>query len=330
MTNKSNTISASLLAILFCLQASLFGDNEPPLAQPVSFHQTTQLASFSQVSHRFEQMQAELNQLRSQMQNASFGDGCDSCGYMACQCPTYRNGWFAGYEAVLVKPHFEDGVTFDPPGELDEPRFDYEFSNRVFAGYRNCDGLGIRARYWNFDQNATLAVDEEFFSMKAEVVDLEISKLGSICGIDFDLSGGIRYAAFETATVDAQLPGFTLMQSDKYGPTVALEALTPLGCSNFSFVGNFRASLLYGRSSFFGDFIGFIVDEDNLTDVFESQIGIQYSHEFCNGGQLVLRALIEGQLWGDALGGDTESLDFTDTSDNLGFLGTTFSIIYYR
>ncbi len=78
------------------------------------------------------------------------GKGCK--GMLHCCCCD-QSGWIFGAEATFFKYHRTDGVRYGG-GNLDETQFDYNVSPRLTLGYVNCDGLGIRVRYWNYDQTA--------------------------------------------------------------------------------------------------------------------------------------------------------------------------------
>jgi hypothetical protein len=85
---------------------------------------------------------------------------CLDC--MACLGPR----WSAGFQFTFVKPHFDtnpaftimesDGDTFESFTEID---FDYdtELTPRVWIEVLQCESLGLRVSYWQFDNSAATA-----------------------------------------------------------------------------------------------------------------------------------------------------------------------------
>jgi hypothetical protein len=163
--------------------------------------------------------------------------GCcaDGIGCAVDCCGTSRQGWTVGFEAVLVKPRFDDNVAFtvmESDGvsfeTFNDQEFDYDLavSPRVWLGYEAATGLGLRMQYWQFDQDAndavasppangfgrithptfgavdiTSTIPTDSFSVASTLnvyaLDLEGTKR-----VDFDswwmmVSGGLRYASTE-------------------------------------------------------------------------------------------------------------------------------------
>lgn len=89
------------------------------------------------------------------------GSGCGDC---CANGPSAR--LYAGFEAVIVKPRFENNIAYtrvESDGvsntSFTEREFDYdlEFSPRVYVGWRHSDGIGLRATWWHFDHTAGVA-----------------------------------------------------------------------------------------------------------------------------------------------------------------------------
>lgn len=220
----------------------------------------------------------------------------DDCGCDPCQpCAPHRcGGWFGGFEAVMVQPRYgsneayttmnADGASFE---SFSTTEFDYglEFSPRVFAGWQNSEGVGVRAAWWQFDNGAATAstsppanglgsithpalggVDisssaaTDVFAAAADLdvyaIDLEFTKTKSFRVWDIGVGCGFRYASVEqsyraavTDAADAELGSIDYSHKlDGYGPTVSLDAYRRF----FSDAGVFckaRGSALFGEGS---------------------------------------------------------------------------------
>ncbi|MBP85586.1 MAG: hypothetical protein CMJ64_02545 [Planctomycetaceae bacterium] len=90
------------------------------------------------------------------------------------------------------------------------------------------------------------------------------------------------------------------------GPTVSLEGSRDVGCRGLYFVGNFRASMLFGEVTFDGT----LDADDDLATVLENQLGIGWRREMARA-DLNVRALWESQFW-------LNETIATDTGSNLG------------
>ena len=208
-------------------------------------------------------------------------DGCGSCCVSSSAC---RKPWHVvlGVEATFLQPNVGDTglLHLTPGGRLVTSRLadldDYYAAPRVWLGVENCNGHGIRARYWDFDASAwdydTLlipiglnAFDTQTFDassrLEAYTIDLEYTRrfqshnwrmLGSI---------GVRHAKLDRAE---SLSGFTTdllsgptplgvatqILSERSisatGLTLGLEGTRPLRNWNINFFWNVRGSALWG------------------------------------------------------------------------------------
>jgi hypothetical protein len=287
---------------------------------------------------------------------ASYGD-----------CNALRDGWYAGAEIVIVKPYWEDEVdrvTTQLPNSQDElvPLVDPEYScsatPRLYLGYRNCDELGIRVRYWEFDESGKPATFDEPFEttvnsdLQVKALDLETTKILHAGRFQLELTGGVRYAksrvnASQVNTFLGEVTGFGTGRSsfEGVGPTISAEAWHQLGHSHFAIVGNIRGGMLFGKSNI--ESVTSVGDElirsgtdgkDDVVPVLESQIGLEYSKCFSLRKRLAFRTMMEGQWWGVSTPGASFPVelgsalgvggDVFNTSRDLGFFGVTAALIY--
>jgi hypothetical protein len=219
---------------------------------------------------------------------------CDSCcdPCLVGRCPTSIK-FTSGFQITLLKPYFSDNIAYSTTDSdaqtftstTDAPfRYGLSIAPRIWIGASNCDNLGIRARYWQFDQeadpvaanppanglgqvapapfsNVNQAIanpNQTLFansSLEMHVLDLEGTKWIDFCNWSFGAAAGLRYGAnkqyYQSRTTTAE--GATIgtidfsHNFDGVGPTFALEGhrqLTP----RLGIFSNARASLLFGET----------------------------------------------------------------------------------
>lgn len=293
-------------------------------------------------------------------------------------CPPWQPGFYAAAEAVIVKPYFEDEVDtvrtiVIEPGEIIDmevqldPDYDHALTPRVIAGYRWCSGLGVRGRYWVFDQSAiplsasetigtVFATETLAGSLNVRVADAEFTKMLACGAFKVELGGGVRYGKVEmgASATDTFLlsDGSTFSQTtlgnsnfEGVGPTAAIEARHCLGHSPFAVVGNLRGSLLFGQTLFYRAKFdssapdnlaeNFVRGSDDVVPVLESQVGIEYSKQY-RCGVLSARVAMEAQWWGVATPGAGLAAELNQplmrdeltTDRDLGFFGVAVGIGY--
>jgi hypothetical protein len=143
--------------------------------------------------------------------------------------------FYAGFEAVIVKPRFSDnvaltvmeadGASFESFSER-QFQYDLEFSPRVYAGWQYSQELGLRATWWQFGQvtsavtasppaNGFGRIDPPSFGdidistvipsdnfratsdLDVYTIDLELTKQTQFLAWDLGVGFGIRYAQVE-------------------------------------------------------------------------------------------------------------------------------------
>lgn len=305
-----------------------------------------QQVSTMNVSTRFASMEAELESLRAQVQEISFGGGggkaaCGKCGASGCNC--FCNigcgGAYAGVELAVLRPHFEEGSRKLPNGTRVDPRLGYQATPRFWLGYRNCEGLGVRARYWQLNGNVVaqnLANDTGFYALNMKALDMEATQLVCWGPLQANFAAGVRYARTRGLALDDNFTEGSVGTFEGWGPTMAAEFRRPVACGPFSLIGNARGSLLFGNArhvGFGGAGEGRFVDADTHQDTFaqilESQIGVEYRRGIFNG-TLAVRALLEGQIWMNAVDVQIGNFGANRFDNNAGLFGATFGVEYWR
>lgn len=278
---------------------------------------------------------------------------CDSCGDVGCAdwgCGGINfggsTGLVAGFELTFLKPHINAAEAIEIiPGVASVEIEDNEFSAspRFWLGYVGDCGLGWRIRWWEFNHSlngesfllvdgATTLVDS-LGGLEVEALDIEMTQEIDLGLWDMSVGGGVRYGRTEhymsqlyddtisTLDIDA------FSDFDGFGPTLFAEMRRPVGCNGFAYVGNMRASLLFGEDKL-DALVGAVethIARDNVVGVLEAQLGGEYSSDIGCGTRVFARALAEGQLWTDA----TRQIDLATNSiesSDIGLVGLTFGI----
>jgi len=255
---------------------------------------------------RITQLENELAALKGTIQRASWsdgqyaGDGCcetdcretgcgDACG-SGCDCGCGGGcGIYAGFEFIFMRPYLRAqpeiglavldieavaGLSFD---------HDFEITPRLWMGFVGQCGLGVRARYWQYDHAANGSLD---FSLEIEgeqmweeeiaevldaigichdlemhVFDIEATQDFNWCRAGITVGAGVRYARLQqnlSIGVDQILiEEPSALNGDPFlfanlgsgfegaGPTVSVDFRRRIGQSRFSVVGGLRESVLF-------------------------------------------------------------------------------------
>ena len=219
------------------------------------------------------------------------GRKCDkttSCGCSDC----HSGGIFLNYENVIVQPYFGHNSAYQIEDVPDSSSmavvpfdWDLNFTPRFELGYLStCSGKGLRARYWQFDEQARdSAVDPGSGSLELGIHDdpdlevstsdtesVEVSHMLELHVMDFEAiyhrrRGGCRdvtmAAGIRVVDMRQEYVGNILEESGDFdqgmvsihtfrgvGPTVAAEWIWPTCRPGLSWFANARGSLLFGES----------------------------------------------------------------------------------
>ena len=308
---------------------------------------TATLAAYEQRMESYEQRIAELEggDLGGE------GCGCDDC----CTDPCCRScGIVGGVEVAFLRPHASDGIgaaaflVLPPPvfGAFADAdlEFDFETTPRLWVGYQGSNGLGVRARYWEFDHTvagtgeiAGVGVFGAFHGIDTYVMDAEVTDTTELgCNWDATVFGGLRYVDYvENRGIFIPANGLVVFgnqfNSDSIGPTAGLE----LRCcvrENVALFGITRGSILMGTENEFGVITpgpvdpGFALidsESNNVFNIVEVQLGVEATRPLADGGYAFARAALEAQHWGNF--GDTP-FGFGNGGRAVGFAGGTIAV----
>jgi hypothetical protein len=234
-------------------------------------------------AQRLTALEAEV----AAMQDArlcSAGADCSPSPVACGGCQT--GGLYTGAAFVLAKPHFKEAfqaTVLDASGVFNLVPFsyDYDVTPRVWLGYAGGSGLGVRARYWQYDQDAppfhssgltaaqahvvtvifpgiiSATPPGEFLSvvdsLEVHTTDLEGTQRVNLGCVSLVVGGGLRYALMQQQTRAAVTDDGAVEQAlnwqrrfEGIGPLASVEISRPLGCRGLAVVGAFRGALLFG------------------------------------------------------------------------------------
>lgn len=209
-----------------------------------------------------------------------FAPGSDNCG-----C----NTWTFGAELLFLKGFNSAGAFGD---------LSYRSGVRFWGAWQRPDGLGVRLRYFDYD-NAGAAGLVDTDSLDLEVMDS--LQLG--CNWTLIVAGGIRFTDF--VTVGGDFHGF--------GPVVSAELYRTINC-NTQLYGITRAAILIDDGANPGG------AADNTISVSEIQIGIQRTRELQSGALAFGRVGYEAQWYGDVATAGTSSVTLHGFAFTLGVI----------
>ncbi len=204
------------------------------------------------------------------------GDFADACASECCD----RSGFIAGGEVLFLRP-------YESEGDLND--FDYEEGYRFWIGWQASGGLGVRLRY--FDYEDEVAATGDLFDVSA--VDLEIYdavQLGS--NWDLNIGGGIRYLDLHT---DEAASGFDEITG--VGPVLSAELVRHIS-HRAAVYAIARESIIVGDG-----FDGGVAEPDLTVAVSEIQLGLQGQRDW-RGGLLFARLGWEAQFYHDIMDGE--------------------------
>jgi hypothetical protein len=214
-------------------------------------------------------------------------ESADTWRYCSGPC---SNGLVGGAELLFIRPYFADGFVQDG-------LFGFEAAPRFWLGYKMPSGLGMRVRYWNFD-NRGGNEEEGDYRLDTNVFDLELTDSISL-GHDWDLSlsGGWRYVDFRFVYEDAINSEANLASSN--GVTVAFELHRRLQ-HGLAIYGGFRASWLFGTLSYEAPWLeqGRMNWNDATETITETQLGVEWARSLKQWpAELMVRTGVEAQWW---------------------------------
>ena len=130
--------------------------------------------------------------------------GCESACESACDvcCDEGEGKWIAIGELTFFRYHREDGARVGSVNPNDDVEFDFDISPRITIGYQGADGLGLRARWWDYHHTAaklgTGFGDNNGMTVETYTLDLEVFDTIQLNSVwTAEISAGIRINEYE-------------------------------------------------------------------------------------------------------------------------------------
>ncbi len=271
------------------------------------------------------------------------GDCCDyGCGNYCDPCGDAGGvGFFGEAELLFLRYHRADGTRVGAARVAEDVEFGFEPAQRYTLGLIGPGGLGVRARYFEFDhQEAALEGGGSALGVDAYTIDVELFEAFELNqNWAMEISGGIRHAGFREGFLDVD--GGVLesrgIGSDTIGGIVGTELRRSVGIGVL--YARTRLAIVQGDKRAFQNIGAAEIQDLQLVDVtqgmMEIAIGSEVNYELASGAVLFARSGLEWQTWYDVsnefggapdiLGGADVSEMFWEGPSNVGFGGFTFS-----
>lgn len=211
-------------------------------------------------------------------------------GYTEQNSVETKPGFYAGSAAIWSKPHFKEAFEYSETNSatgqqtLNPFQYDYKVTPKIWVGFKNAEGLGIKASYWSFDAdgavrnntsdgitlfgahavtvifpaNIIAAVPGDTLqtssNLQAQITNLYASYSTSVKEVEINGGVGLRYARLRqtlAATVSGFAPASLNWERayDGVGPSVALDVKKRFGCRGISMIAKGNGALLYGTKT---------------------------------------------------------------------------------
>jgi hypothetical protein len=289
----------------------------PTEAEP-SLFESSLVQKNEELEQRISRLEAELNQSRQVGVDPSV-----SIEQRLRQQEAGTGGLFGSIEITFLQPAISgvQSVFGSGTGRLLDTN--YQTGIRYVLGYVSDSGLGVRGRYWSFDNNSDYAPPfaPAVFGIHVQAADTEVTMAQRMRHWDLEVSGGLRYGKLEYTNPPLTLYGPGTVKFEGVGPTASLNGRRCLGNSGLSLFGNVRGSLMIGDihtgSVLLNIPAGSI--EDEVMTVFENQLGVAWNYCLPNHMLLEVRTAWETQYWMNS----TLEDDFYGIGSNLALMGPT-------
>jgi len=274
---------------------------------------------------------------------------CGSCGpcvgydFACSRCRT--TGFYGGAEIMWLKPFGSGDIVTQGINGSSADTFLPGW--RLYGGKQNCDGLGWRVNWWQWDQFSTSGAqttvppftNTDSLHLVFQKLDLLVTQMVSFRKWDLMLLGGVTYAGntFNANGVlgpyaeGTPLPVNTRSRFDGWGLTAGLLAYRDIAwLQGLKGYGSAQWSGVYGntnRSWSYRDYPRSTPDDANSTllNILELKVGTQYERRIGRGAIGFVSAGFEAQYWGGINGLQFRQSGFmaSNAVNDLGLVGFT-------
>lgn len=252
------------------------------------------------------------------------------------QAPAARGGiveardpaFFARIENTFVSYGQEGGVS-DVVGN--NVNFSNDYTPRIELGYVGREGMGIRARYWSYDDSANATGGTGRVNVDTDSFDLEVFQHWQMTQTtEVEGAIGLRHLDFNQDTLDTGSGNTYSGDFNGWGVTAALQAKRKLGIGKL--YGRGRLSALVGdhqiriRNSA-GTVLASSDANDNPVSQLELALGYEIARDF-TWGKLNANLGYEWQQWSNLGLGDSifGGIGNDDVLENVGFRGFVLGV----
>lgn len=298
----------------------VFLTSMPTEAEP-SLFESSLTEKNEELEQRIQRLEAQLNQPRHFAVDPSA-----SIEQRLQRQEAGTGGLFGSIEVTFLQPSLSGAQSVFGSGTGRLLETEYQTGVRYVLGYVSDSGLGIRGRYWSFDNSTSYSPPyaPNMFGIQVQAADTEITLAQRMRHIDLEFSGGLRYGQLEYTNPPLTLYGPGTVKFEGVGPTASLNARRSLGNSGFSLFGNVRGSVMIGDIQTASLLLNIPAGtvEDEVMTVFENQLGVAWNHDLTKQLQLEVRTAWETQYWANS----TLEDDFYGIGTNLALMGPTLAV----
>ena len=133
-------------------------------------------------------------------------------------------GLFGSIEITFLQPAISGAQSVFGSGTGRLLDTSYQSGIRYALGYVSDSGLGVRGRYWSFDNSSayTPPFAPAVFGIHVQAADTEVTMSQRMRHWDLEVSGGLRYGKLEYTNPPLTLYGPGIVKFEGVGPTASL------------------------------------------------------------------------------------------------------------
>ena len=281
---------------------------------------------------RPEDLEARVEQLERELAAVRNARCCNTDVYqplanqIAC-LQEQREGVYGSLEVTFLQPVMSGAALRFIIASPDEDLIDSntESGIRYVFGYRGESGIGIRGRYWSYDDDFAYApaFAPARLAIETSVADAEMTFAQQLLGWNVETTAGGRYSLLEYSTSAPEGPfGIGTLNFEGVGPTVSVDVRRRIGQKPVSYFGSLRGSWLFGeignRTLLLAGPAGSFDGE--IMQIYENQLGIAIDGSIRKVA-MELRIAWESQFWlNNSLADDSFGI-----GTNLAFTGPSIA-----
>lgn len=251
-------------------------------------------------------------------------------GYGGChECCEPSAGLVGSVEATFFRYHRADGTRFGTDADEDV-EFDLDYSPRTTLGYAGSDGLGVRFRWWHYEERGE-PLDDDDGTIRVDTYTLDWEVFDTIqvnCNWTVEISGGLRFSEFEELLRESDEGDSRENDFDGFGGVVGLE-VTRCIAENIFLFARLRGAILMDdklvRNRDGGMLFHHSVLLDSTQGMLELALGFECSEQLAGGATLFARFQGEWQNWFNYSSAFNPEFVYTAPSD-VGFGGIAVSL----